>query len=153
MTELIGLTISVAAPYQGLGWADVYTLNMYSDGRRIASTSIADSCLAASRANHAVVTPVFDMPTGIDLILSINLTVGTTIFGPGNSNAYGSSDFYNTFSFSKTGPAAQFSDPGFTLNSADYFVFDNRFGSPIAPNPVPEPGTWALMCWAWLQSE
>ena len=85
------------------------------------------------------------MPTGIDLILSINLTVGTTIFGPGNSNAYGSSDFYNTFSFSKTGPAAQFSDPGFTLNSADYFVFDNRFGSPIAPNPVPEPGTWALM--------
>lgn len=86
------------------------------------------------------------LPVGVPLTFNVGLNVSAFAYvsmgptGAGSLAASSGSSFERTLSFPKEGPV--FNLPaGYTANSADGFIVDNRW----SPSPVPVGPTWALL--------
>lgn len=91
-------------------------------------------------------SPVFNARVGDMLTVSLQLetsAIAVVNFGGGPGFADAFVDFSNTFGFPTIGPVFNLPD-GYTVNSLDGFIVNNRFGTP-GVEPIPEPGTLLLL--------
>ena len=99
--------------------------------------SSAPFALDFSNINHQTgFTPSYTVPTNVPIAFTQSIEL--------HANGISIGDFESTFSFPLSGPVFDL-PPGFTVNSAQGLIQDNRWlGAPTA-SPVPEPANSILM--------
>ena len=112
-----------------------------ADTRFAPFLSVTGMLAAWGSGNPQIVTPTFDVQSGVPFDVQIRLsTSADTIISSGigtGGSAQANSDFSHTFSFARTGPV--FNLPvGFTANSVDAHIVNNQVVA------VPEPSTLIL---------
>jgi len=112
-----------------------------ADTRFAPFLSTTGMLVAWGSANPLVITPAFDVQSGVPFEVQMRLstsaqTVISSAIGTGGS-AEANTDFSHTFSFTTSGPV--FNLPiGYSANSADAYIVNNQVGA------VPEPSTLIL---------
>jgi len=106
-------------------------------------TSSGIGVLANFTGNDVLTTDPFTVTanTLFSLRFELGVVAGAGLTDGGAGNASGSADFSNTLTFVDDRPV--FDLPlGYTANSLEAGIVDNRFGAPDVPASVPEPATF-----------
>jgi hypothetical protein len=99
--------------------------------------------LANFTGNAVLTTDPFTVTANTPFSLYFQLSVATTagLTDGGAGNASGSADFSKTLTFVDDRPVFDLPS-GYTANSLEAGIVDNRFGADNGPASVPEPATF-----------
>jgi hypothetical protein len=101
--------------------------------------------LDLSNLDHAMITtPLFRVPTGVPITLEMELQSIVSSSSSVDGGGLAISTFSDTFSLPPTGPVFDL-PAGFTVNSSQANIQDNRWLGADAPSAVPEPSTLTLL--------
>ena len=136
--------INLQSSFGGFG-VDLGGISVDGYGNRSA-TGIFSTFPANSVGTYVGTTPsilTFAGDSAIQFWLGLDTGAGVYVgHGAGRGSAYGSSDFSHTFGFPTSGPVANLPE-GYSLNSTDGYIVDNRFIGPTQPIPI--PATYAML--------